>query len=145
MDRDIDPIAGNWYRDADNGRLFQVIDVDEREGTVELQHFDGDLEEIELGRWTELEVELVAEPDDWTGPMDGVVVDDDAAENQGAWADENDEVGGFEAVVDDLASGDLQEGPSPLGSAEQRRANRTRSDTLDDADEIDSPDDWEER
>jgi hypothetical protein len=45
----IAPIAGGWYRS--HGRLFEVVAVDDAEQVVEIQHADGDLEEIELEDW----------------------------------------------------------------------------------------------
>jgi hypothetical protein len=46
----IDPIVGDWY--ASHGQLFEVVAVDEDERVVEVQHADGDLEEIEQEDWT---------------------------------------------------------------------------------------------
>ena len=48
MATDADPIAGNWYYRQDKGQRFEVINFDEREGAVEIQHFDGDVEEMSL-------------------------------------------------------------------------------------------------
>lgn|SRR5688572_13907236 len=45
----IDPIVGDWYRS--HGQVFEVIAVDEFERVVEVQHADGNLEEIELDDW----------------------------------------------------------------------------------------------
>jgi hypothetical protein len=45
----IDPIVGDWYRS--HGHLFEVIAIDERERVVEVQHADGDLEEIDMDDW----------------------------------------------------------------------------------------------
>ena len=45
----IDPIVGDWYRS--HGQVFEVIAVDELERVVEVQHADGNLEEIELDDW----------------------------------------------------------------------------------------------
>lgn len=45
----IDPIVGDWY--SSHGQLFEVVAIDEHERVVELQHADGDLEEIDLDDW----------------------------------------------------------------------------------------------
>jgi hypothetical protein len=71
-----DPIIGNWYRRLDKGQMFKVVGLDEQRGLVEIQHFDGDLEETDLGDWGDMELEAIAEPEDWTGPVDDVEVDD---------------------------------------------------------------------
>ncbi|MEW6353832.1 MAG: DUF6763 family protein [Pseudomonadota bacterium] len=70
------PIISQWYRHLDKGYQFQVVSVDEQAGTVELQHFDGDVEEVDLDSWYQLEVEPIEPPEDWTGPMDDVERDD---------------------------------------------------------------------
>lgn len=89
MATDADPIVGNWYAHLDKGQRFEVVAVDEDEGTVELQYFDGAVEEVELGEWYELEVEPAEAPEDWTGPVDDVERDDlgysDTGMEEGDW------------------------------------------------------------
>jgi hypothetical protein len=76
MTDDLDPIVGNWYRHLDKGQRFEVIAVDEDEGFVEIQHFDGDVEEIDLEGWYEMELEGIEPSEDWTGPIDDIEPDD---------------------------------------------------------------------
>lgn len=76
MNNEADPIVGNWYQHLDKGQAFQVVAVDEDAGTVELQHFDGDLEELDLDTWYRLPVEPIEEPENWSGPLDVGEVDD---------------------------------------------------------------------
>jgi hypothetical protein len=45
----MDPTVGDWYRS--HGQLFEVVAIDETERVVEIQHADGDLEEIDLDDW----------------------------------------------------------------------------------------------
>ena len=45
----VEPIVGNWYRS--HGLLFEVVAVEEADRVVEIQHADGDLEEIDLDDW----------------------------------------------------------------------------------------------
>lgn len=70
------PQRSQWYRHLDKGQGFMVVEVDRRRRLVELQHFDGDLEEIDLKTWFSWQVEPAAEPEDWTGPYDDVETDD---------------------------------------------------------------------
>lgn len=63
------PQVGHWYRQF-NGALFEVVAVDEKDHTVELQHFDGTLDEIELETWPNLLIETVGAPEDWSGSVD---------------------------------------------------------------------------
>ena len=76
MSTELDPIVGNWYRHLDKGQAFQVVAVNETARTIELQHFDGDLEEIESDDWYKMTLEPAATPEDWTGPVDDVQRDD---------------------------------------------------------------------
>ena len=76
MQGEIDPIIGNWYRHLDKGQMFQVVQFDDSEGLIELQHFDGDIEEVTLAIWKTLDLELAEAPEDWTGPMNDIERDD---------------------------------------------------------------------
>ena len=76
MSTELDPIVGNWYRHLDKGQLFCVVAFDEEAGVIELQHFDGDIEEIESPAWYEMTLEPAEAPEDWTGPVDNVERDD---------------------------------------------------------------------
>lgn len=70
------PVVGQWYQHRDKGYEFQVTAIDEDAGTVEMQHFDGDLEEVDLETWHSLAIEPIEQPENWTGPMDDVEADD---------------------------------------------------------------------
>ena len=52
-----DPVVAQWYRHLDKGYRFQITSVDQIEGTVDIQHFDGDVEELDLDDWYGLEIE----------------------------------------------------------------------------------------
>lgn len=70
------PVVDNWYRDRAQDLWFTVVAVDDEARTVELQHFDGDLEEIELAEWYQRELVAAEAPEDWTGPLDNVSPDE---------------------------------------------------------------------
>ncbi len=72
----LDPVAENWYHHLDKGQAFRVIDVDREGEAVEIQYFDGDLEELDLESWYALEIELAAPPENWSGPLDVAEPDD---------------------------------------------------------------------
>jgi len=67
---EFDPIEGNWYCRLDKGAEFMVIDVDEKIGTVDIQYLDGDLEELDIEEWNEMDLEEIEVPEDWSGPLD---------------------------------------------------------------------------
>lgn len=70
------PEVGQWYAQAGRGRLLQVVAFDEEDGLVELQDFDGDIDEVDLDTWRDLQLERAEPPEDWTGPVDEVETDD---------------------------------------------------------------------
>src|ERR1700754_2628005 len=70
------PQVGDWYRRLDKGESFQVVNVDESSGNVEIQSFDGELDSFDTEDWEELELEATAEPPDWTGSLEEVDPDD---------------------------------------------------------------------
>ena len=63
------PLVGSWYRNPD-GSLFEVVAVDEDDATIELQHFDGTIEEVDFEAWPGLLIESVGAPEDWSGSVD---------------------------------------------------------------------------
>ena len=77
------PMIGDWYS-LRGGELFEVVAVDESAGTVEVQYFDGTVEEIELDDWygqcSTGEIEEAEAPEDWTGSVD---IDREADESRG--------------------------------------------------------------
>jgi hypothetical protein len=52
--------------------MFQVVAVDEDQRSVEIQDFDGDVDEIDLDSWFTMPLDPAAAPEDWTGPVDDV-------------------------------------------------------------------------
>ena len=63
------PEIGKWFR-RPNGNLFEVVAVDEMDGTIEIQHFDGTIDEYELESWPTLLLVEIAAPEDWSGSVD---------------------------------------------------------------------------
>jgi hypothetical protein len=73
---DVDPIIGNWYRNQETGNDFEVVALDEDAQTIEIQYFDGELEELDLDTWYDLPIEAIEAPEDWSGPFDELESDD---------------------------------------------------------------------
>ncbi len=44
--------------------------MNEYDGSIELQHFDGTIEEIDPEDWLGMRAELTGPPEDWTGSVD---------------------------------------------------------------------------
>jgi hypothetical protein len=82
------PRIGEWFTDP-QGALFEVVAIDHDDGTVEVQYFDGTVEELEADSWEEMRPKPSDPPEDWSGSMDveredyGVDLDDG---DRGMWA-----------------------------------------------------------
>ena len=63
------PAIGNWFR-RPNGNIFEVVAVDEEDGTIEIQQFDGTIGEVEIENWPQMLLVEVSAPEDWSGSVD---------------------------------------------------------------------------
>jgi hypothetical protein len=63
------PVIGDWYRNI-TGEIYEVVAIDDDDGTVEIQYFDGSIEELDLDTWFETVAEPAEPPEDWSGPLD---------------------------------------------------------------------------
>ncbi len=63
------PNVGNWYQDRD-GELFEVVAIDADDRTIEVQYFDGTLQELDNLDWLAVAPQDAEAPEDWTGSMD---------------------------------------------------------------------------
>jgi hypothetical protein len=63
------PVIGQWFR-RPNGTLFEVVAIDEEAATVEIQQFDGTIDELDLERWPDLLLTEISAPEDWSGSVD---------------------------------------------------------------------------
>ncbi len=73
------PEVGSWFRIGD-GKTFEVVAVDDKDRTVDIQHFDGTIEELDVDGWREMGAEPIDAPEDWSGSMD--VDSEDLPENE---------------------------------------------------------------
>ena len=97
------PVIGDWYR-RPGGETFEVVAIDPDDRTIEIQYFDGTVEELELEEWLDDQIAVTEAPEDWTGSVD-VEPEDyeneiEASPGEGRWADQlqfvdRGEVGGF--------------------------------------------------
>jgi len=74
-----DPGIGEWYRRT-GGELFEVVAFDEEDGTIEIQYFDGTVEEMDTedweSQWEDRLLEAAEPPEDWSGSVDVESTDD---------------------------------------------------------------------
>ena len=83
MARDYDPVQGKWYEDLEENEVFKVLSVDPDQELVEVQYENGDIEEIDLDTWHELDLEQAEEPEGWAS--------DDEEEDEEDEEDDEDE------------------------------------------------------
>lgn len=89
MGREYEPTVGQWYDDVENDETFQVLKVDEDREIVEIQHLDGDIEELDVDDWAELDLELTEEPEGWSGSKSEKDEDEDENEDEDEDEDED--------------------------------------------------------
>ena len=76
MGNRLQPRVGSWYNHLDKGDLFQVVALDEDSGTIEVQDFDGGVDEFDLDEWGQMYIEPAAAPEDWSGAVGDLEPDD---------------------------------------------------------------------
>ncbi|NVK23214.1 MAG: hypothetical protein HWD86_11910 [Kangiellaceae bacterium] len=64
------PRRGQWYKRSDLNAIFEVVAIDEDEGTIEVQYFNGEIEELDQSSWQLLTLSAAAPPEDWTGAIE---------------------------------------------------------------------------
>ena len=50
------PVIGQWYRRT-NGTLLKIVAADEEDATIEVQFFDGTIDEVDLDTWHSMMLE----------------------------------------------------------------------------------------
>jgi len=81
--REYEPVAGQWYENIDENESFRVLSVDEDSELIEIEYLDGDIEEIDLDTWQELDLDKIDQPEGWSA-------DDDEEEDEEEEDDKDD-------------------------------------------------------
>ena len=87
MSRDYEPVPGQWYENLEDEESFRVLTVDEDSELVEIEYLDGEVEEIDLETWHEMDLEQTDEPEGWSESDE----DEDEEEEEDEDEDEDDE------------------------------------------------------
>src|SRR6201999_988561 len=66
VSRDYEPVPGQWYENLEEEESFRVLSVDEDSELVEIEYLDGDIEEIDIEAWHEMDLEHTDEPEGWS-------------------------------------------------------------------------------
>jgi Family of unknown function (DUF6763) len=101
VSRDYEPVPGQWYENVEEEESFRVLSVDEDSELVEIEYLDGDVEEIDLETWHEMDLEAIEEPEGWAGSAkhpeeeeeeeEDTEEDEDEDEDDDDWDDDDDD------------------------------------------------------
>jgi hypothetical protein len=86
VSRDYEPVRGQWYQNVEEEEQFRVLTVDEDSELVEIEYLDGDIEELDIEAWHEMDLERIEQPEGWSESDD----DDDEDEDDD-WDEDEDE------------------------------------------------------
>jgi hypothetical protein len=86
--REYEPVAGQWYENVDENESFRVLSVDEDAELIEIEYLDGDIEDLDLDTWAELDLEKIDQPEGWSGADDE---EDDEEDEDEDWDEDEDE------------------------------------------------------
>jgi hypothetical protein len=106
VSRDYEPVAGQWYENLEEEESFRVLSVDEDSELVEIEYLDGDVEEIDLETWHEMDLEPTQEPEGWaSSAKDEDEEEEDEEEDEDDDWDEDDDEDDWEEDEDEDAEG----------------------------------------
>ena len=88
MSRDYEPAAGQWYQNVEEEESFRVLSVDEDSELVEIEYEDGDIEEIDIEAWHEMDLEKTTAPEGWSESDEEEEEDEDEEDD---WDEDEDE------------------------------------------------------
>lgn len=93
MAREYEPAVGQWYENVDESESFRVLSVDEDAELIEIEYLDGDIEEIDLETWREMDLDKTEEPEGWAASHEENKdkEDEDSEEDWDEDEDEDDE------------------------------------------------------
>ena len=91
MGRDFEPVKGQWYENIEEDETFRVLSVDEDGELVEIEYLDGDIEELDLDAWHEMDLERIEEPEGWVAPEQADDADDENDDDEDEDLDDDDD------------------------------------------------------
>jgi hypothetical protein len=91
--REYEPVAGQWYENIEESESFRVLSVDEDSELIEIEYLDGDIEDLDLDTWQELDLEKIEQPEGWSGADVKKEEEDDEEEelDDDTWDEDDDE------------------------------------------------------
>lgn len=97
MSRDYEPTPGQWYDNLEEEEQFRVLSVDEDSELVEIEYLDGEIEELDLEAWHEMDLEMIDEPEGWSDTDE-----EEDEEDEDDWDEDDDEDDDWDEDEEDL-------------------------------------------
>lgn len=91
MSRDYEPVPGQWYENLEDEESFRVLTVDEDSELVEIEYLDGEIEEIDLETWHEMDLEKTDEPEGWAESEEEDEDEEEDDEEEDDWDEDEDD------------------------------------------------------
>ena len=66
------PLIGAWFKDNETGQRFEIVAIDDKYKTIEVQYYDGDISEFEIEAWGALNVIETEAPEEAYAAYDGL-------------------------------------------------------------------------
>jgi hypothetical protein len=106
LSRDNPPVRGQWYENVEEEETFRVLSVDEDSELIEIEYLDGDIEEIDVETWHEMDLETRDEPEGWSDNDDeeddlDEEEEEEDEEDDDDWDDDDDDDDDWEDDDDD--------------------------------------------
>jgi hypothetical protein len=89
--REYAPVPGKWYENREEEETFRVLSVDEDDELVEIEYVDGEIEELDLDTWHELDLEPTEVPEGWSDESESEEDEDEDEEFDDEDDDEDDD------------------------------------------------------
>jgi hypothetical protein len=87
VSRDYEPVPGQWYENLEEEEQFRVLSVDEDSELIEIEYLDGDIEEMDIEGWHEMDLDKIDEPEGWSESDE----DEEEEDEDDDWDEEEDE------------------------------------------------------
>ena len=91
MSRDYEPVPSQWYENLEEEEQFRVLSVDEDSELIEIEYLDGDIEELDVEAWHEMDLERISEPEGWAASQAEEEEEDEDEDDEDWDEDEDDE------------------------------------------------------
>jgi hypothetical protein len=87
VSRDYEPVRGQWYQNLEEDEQFRVLTVDEDSELVEIEYLDGDIEELDIEAWHEMDLDRIEQPEGWSESDE----DDEDDDEDDDWEDDDED------------------------------------------------------